>query len=84
MGTSVGDGTMLQREHQIFGQRSIGHCESKHHELWFGEECSEFLIEGSRWLQDPSEVNADNLSNVRREASKHFRSNKRKYLKENQ
>jgi hypothetical protein len=30
-----------------------------------------------QWLQDPSEVNEDNLNNVRREASRHFRNKKR-------
>jgi hypothetical protein len=25
-----------------------------------------------QWLQDPSEINGDNLNNVRREASRHF------------
>jgi hypothetical protein len=34
-----------------------------------------------QWLQDPSEVNEDDLSNVRREASRHFRNKKREYLK---
>jgi hypothetical protein len=35
-----------------------------------------------QWLQDPSEVNECNLSNVRQEASRHFRNKKRKYLKD--
>jgi hypothetical protein len=35
-----------------------------------------------QWLQDPSEANEDNLSDVRREASRHFRNNKREYLKD--
>jgi hypothetical protein len=26
-----------------------------------------------QWLQDPSEINGDNLSNIRRETSRHFR-----------
>jgi hypothetical protein len=30
----------------------------------------------------PSEVNEDNLSNVRRKAIRHFRKNKREYLKD--
>jgi hypothetical protein len=34
-----------------------------------------------QWLQDPSEGNEDNLINVRREASRHFRNKKREYLK---
>jgi hypothetical protein len=35
-----------------------------------------------KWLQDPSEINGDNLNNVRREASRYFRNNKREYLKD--
>jgi len=34
-----------------------------------------------QWLQDPSQSNVDNVNNVRREASKHFRSKKNEYLK---
>jgi hypothetical protein len=34
-----------------------------------------------QWLQDPSEINGDNLNNVRRETSTHFRNKKREYLK---
>jgi hypothetical protein len=35
-----------------------------------------------QWLQDPNETNEDNLSDVRREASRHFRKKKREYLKD--
>jgi hypothetical protein len=35
-----------------------------------------------QWLQDPSEINGNNLNNVRCEASKHFRNKKREYLKD--
>jgi hypothetical protein len=35
-----------------------------------------------QWLQDPSEANEDNLNDVRREASRHFRNKKREYLKD--
>jgi hypothetical protein len=34
-----------------------------------------------QWLQDTSVVNEDNLSNVRREVSRHFSNKKREYLK---
>ena len=34
-----------------------------------------------QWLQDPSQSSVDNLNNVRREASRHFRNKKKKYLK---
>jgi hypothetical protein len=33
-------------------------------------------------LQDRCEINGDNLNNVRREASIHFRNKKREYLKD--
>jgi hypothetical protein len=33
-------------------------------------------------LQDPSEANEDNMSDIRREASGHFRHKKREYLKD--
>jgi hypothetical protein len=33
-----------------------------------------------QWLQDPSQGNVDNLNNVRREASRHFRNKKKEYL----
>jgi hypothetical protein len=35
-----------------------------------------------QWLQDPSEINGDNLNNVRCEASRHFRNRKGEYLQE--
>jgi hypothetical protein len=33
-----------------------------------------------QWLQDPNQSNEDNLNNVRREASRHFRNKKKEYL----
>jgi hypothetical protein len=33
-------------------------------------------------LQDASEINGDNLNNVRLEASRHFRTKKRQYMKD--
>jgi hypothetical protein len=35
-----------------------------------------------KWLQDPSEINGDNLNNVRHEASGYFRNKETEYLKE--
>jgi hypothetical protein len=34
-----------------------------------------------QWLQDPSEINWDNLNNIICEASRHFRNKKREYMK---
>jgi len=33
-----------------------------------------------QWLQDQNHTNADNLNNVRREASRHSRNKKKAYL----
>jgi archaellum biogenesis ATPase FlaH len=34
-----------------------------------------------QWTQDPSQSYVDNLNNIRRDASRHFRSKKKAYLK---
>ena len=34
-----------------------------------------------QWIQDPSQSNADNLNNVRRNASRHFRNKNKAYLR---
>ena len=34
-----------------------------------------------QWIQDPSWSNVDNLNNVRRDASRHFKNKKKAYLK---
>jgi hypothetical protein len=71
---------------KICDKECISHCEAKRHKPWFDEECSKLFDQRKQvkleWLQDPSVVNEDNLSNVRREASRHFRNNKREYLKD--
>ena len=34
-----------------------------------------------QWVQDPCQSNVDNLNNVRREVSRHFRNKKNEYLR---
>ena len=34
-----------------------------------------------QWIQDPSQSNVDNLNNVRREVTRHFRNKKKAYLR---
>jgi hypothetical protein len=34
------------------------------------------------WLQDPREINGDNLNNIRRETNRHFRNKKREHLRD--
>ena len=57
--------------------------ELKQHKPWVDEECLHYLDQTKqakmRWVQDPTQSNVDNLNNVRREASRHFR-NKKGYL----
>jgi anti-sigma28 factor (negative regulator of flagellin synthesis) len=62
---------------KISGKKCIGHCEAKHLKLVDQRKQAKL-----QWLQDPSVVKEDNLSNVRREASRHFRNKKVEYLKD--
>jgi hypothetical protein len=59
--------------------------EMKQHKPWFDEECLGILDQRKQarmqWIQDPSQSNADNLNNVRQDASRHFRNKKKAYLK---
>jgi hypothetical protein len=62
---------------KISVKESLGYYELKQHKPWFNEGCSELLDQRKQaklqWLQDPSEINGDNLNNVRREVSRNFR-----------
>jgi hypothetical protein len=53
--------------------------ELKKHKSWFDEKRSKLLDKGKQAklqrLQDPREINGDNLNNIRREASRHFSNN---------
>jgi hypothetical protein len=54
----------------------------KKNKPWFDEGCSELLHQRKQakqqWLQDSSEINGDNLNNIRSETSRHFRKEKKK------
>jgi hypothetical protein len=71
---------------KISAKESSGYFELKKHKPWFDEGCSKLLDQRKQaklqWLQDPSEINGDNLNNVKREASRHFRNKKREYMKD--
>jgi hypothetical protein len=70
---------------KILAKDSLSYYELKKHKLWFNEECSELLGQRKevelQWLQDPSEINGDNLNSIRCETSRHFRNKKRDYFK---
>jgi len=62
-------------------KESLDLHEMKQHKPLFDEECLGFLEQRKQakiqWVEDPSQCNVDNLNNVRREASRHFRSKKK-------
>jgi hypothetical protein len=55
---------------------NLGSYELKKHKSWFDEGYSELLDQRKQaklqCLQDPREINGDNMKNVRLEASRHF------------
>ena len=66
-------------------KESLGLQELRQHKTWFDQEYLEFLGQMKQakmqWIRDPSQNNGDNLNNVRRDASRCFRSKKRAHLK---
>jgi hypothetical protein len=72
----------MNRENiKISAKQSLGYFELKKHRPWFDERCSKLLDQRKqatlKCLKDPSEINGDNLNNVRHEASRYFRDKKR-------
>jgi hypothetical protein len=67
----------------ISGKQRLGYNEYRKHKPCFDEGSSKLLNQRKQaklqWLQDPIELNGDNLNNVRCEASRHFRNKKREY-----
>jgi hypothetical protein len=63
---------------------SLGHYELQQHKLWSDDDCSKLKDRRKQvklqWLQNPSQVNENNIDNVRRETSS-FQGQKREYLK---
>jgi hypothetical protein len=57
----------------------------KHNKPWFDDECSKLIDQQKqaklRWLQNPRQLNRDNLKILRHETSRTFRNKKREYLK---
>jgi hypothetical protein len=79
------DWERIRENIKISAKRSVGYFELKKHKPWFNRGFSKLLGQKKQaklqWLQDPSEINLDNLNNVRCEASRYFRNKKRQYLK---
>jgi hypothetical protein len=66
---------------KVSAKASPGYYELMKNKPWFDEGYSKLLDQRKQaklqWLQDPSEINGDNLNIVRRETSRHFMNKKR-------
>jgi hypothetical protein len=67
-------------------KQNLGHHRLKNNKLWFQCRCSKLIDQRKQaklqWLQNPSQINGDNLQNLRRETSIIFRNKKKEYMKE--
>jgi hypothetical protein len=77
---------MIRENIKISAEESPGYFELKKHKPWFDEGCTKLLDQRKQaklhWLHDLSEINGDNLNNVRREAGRYFKNKKREYPKD--
>ena len=75
----------IKEDANTSAKESLGMRQLKQHKPWFDKECLGFLDQRRQakmqWLQDPSQINVDNLNNVRREVSRHFRNKTKTHLK---
>jgi hypothetical protein len=64
---------------------NLGYQKLKHNKPWFDDEFSKLTDQQKQaklqWLQNPSQMNGDNLQNLRCEISIPCRKKKREYLK---
>jgi hypothetical protein len=64
---------------------NTGHQKLKHNKPWFDDECSKLIDQRKQaklqWLQNPNQINGDNLQSLIRETSRTFRNKKREYVK---
>jgi hypothetical protein len=64
---------------------NLGYQKLKRNKLWFDDECSKLTVQRKQdklqWLQNPSQINVDNLKNLRCETRRTFRNKNREYLK---
>jgi hypothetical protein len=63
---------------------NLGYQKLKHNKPWFDDVCSKLIDQCKQaklqWLQNPNQINGDNLQNLRCETSRTFRYKKREYL----
>jgi hypothetical protein len=70
----------------ISAKESLGYSESKKHKRWLDEGFSKLIDQRKeaklQGLQDPSEIDGDNLNNVSHGARRYVTNKKREYLKD--
>jgi hypothetical protein len=68
------------------GEKNQGYHRLNHNKPRFDDDCSKIIDQWKQaklqWLQNPNQINGDNLQNLRRETSRTFRNKKREYLKD--
>jgi hypothetical protein len=68
----------------ISAKESLCHYELEKHKRQLDEGCSKLLYQRKQttfqWLQDPCEINGDNINNRRHEVSRQFRDKEKEYL----
>jgi hypothetical protein len=67
-------------------KENLGYNRLKYNEPWFDDEYSKLIDQEKQatlqLLQNPSQINGDNLQNFRHETNRTFRNKKREYLKD--
>jgi hypothetical protein len=67
----------IRENSKISAKDNLGYHRLKHNKPWFDDECSKLIDQQKQaklqWLQNPSQINEDNLKNLRRETSRTFR-----------
>jgi 50S ribosomal subunit-associated GTPase HflX len=75
----------IKQNIKISAKESLGYYKSMQHKPQFNKVCLELLDQRKQdklqWLQDPSEINGDNVKNERHEVSRHFRNKLHTMLK---
>jgi hypothetical protein len=79
-------GESIRENIKTSAKDKLGYQKLKHNKQWFDGECSKLIDQWKQaklhWLQNPGQINGDNLQNLRCETSRTFRNKKREYLKD--
>jgi hypothetical protein len=72
---------IIRENIKISAKENLGYYELKKHKPWFYERCSKLSDKRKQakvqWLQDPSQMNGNDLNNIKHEASRYFRNKKK-------